>query len=96
MAISVTPEELRDKADEFRTNMEEQKDIIIDSKSLLDELVDDGFEGSTSQAFIEKFEELEPELNAAAELLGEIAEALDRAADNFEELDEEMAGSLNS
>lgn len=95
MAISVTPDELRDKADEFRTNMDEQKDIISDSKSLLDELVDDGFEGVTSQAFIDKFEELEPDLIAAAELLGEIAEALDQAADNFEELDEEMAGSLN-
>ncbi len=95
MAISVTPDELRDKADEFRTNMDEQKDIISDSKSLLDELVDDGFEGATSQAFIDKFEELEPDLVAAAELLGEIAEALDQAADNFEELDEEMAGSLN-
>ncbi|WOO89902.1 WXG100 family type VII secretion target [Mollicutes bacterium LVI A0078] len=95
MAISVTPDELRDKADEFRTNMDEQKDIISDSKSLLDELVDDGFEGATSQAFIDKFEELEPDLIAAAELLGEIAEALDQAADNFEELDEEMAGSLN-
>lgn len=95
MAISVTPDELRDKADEFRTNMDEQKDIISDSKSLLDELVDDGFEGATSQAFIDKFEALEPDLIAAAELLGEIAEALDQAASNFEDLDEEMAGSLN-
>ncbi len=95
MAISVTPDELRDKADEFRTNMDEQIDIIKDSKSLLDELVDDGFEGSTSDAFIAKFEELEPDLTAAAELLGEIAEALDQAADNFEDLDEEMAGSLS-
>lgn len=95
MAISVTPDELRDKADEFRENMDEQLDIIKDSKSLLDELVDDGFEGATSAAFIAKFEALEPELTAAAELLGEIAEALDQSADNFEELDEEMAGSLN-
>lgn len=95
MAISVSPDELRDKADEFRTNMDEQKDIISDSKSLLDELVDDGFEGATSQAFIDKFEELEPDLTAAAELLGEIAEALDQAAENFEELDLDMAGSLN-
>lgn len=95
MAISVTPDELRDKADEFRTNMDEQLDIIKDSKSLLDELVDDGFEGSTSDAFIAKFDELEPDLTAAAELLGEIAEALDQAADNFEDLDEEMAGSLS-
>lgn len=95
MAISVTPDELRDKADEFRTNMEEQTDIIKDSKSLLDELVDDGFEGSTSDAFIAKFDELEPDLIAAAELLGEIADALDQAADNFEDLDEEMAGSLS-
>lgn len=95
MAIQVSPDELRDKADEFRTNMEEQKDIITDSKSLLDELVDDGFEGETSQAFIDKFEELEPDLTAAAELLGEIADALDQAAENFEELDAEMASSLN-
>lgn len=94
MAIQVTPDELRDKADEFNSNMEEQLDIITDSKSLLDELVDDGFEGATSDAFIAKFEELEPDLRAAAELLGEIAEALDQAADNFEELDEEMASSL--
>lgn len=95
MAISVTPDELRDKADEFKTNMDEQLDIIKDSKSLLTELVDDGFEGATSQAFIDKFDELEPDLIAAAELLGEIADALDQAADNFEELDEEMAGALN-
>lgn len=95
MAISVTPDELRDKADEFKTNMEEQKDIIADSKSLLDALVDDGFEGATSQAFIDKFEALEPDLIAAAELLGEIADALDQTAENFEELDDEMAGSLN-
>ncbi len=95
MAITVSPDELRDKADEFRTNMDEQLDIIKDSKSLLDELVDDGFEGATSDAFIAKFDELEPDLTAAAELLGEIAEALDQAADNFEELDADMASSLN-
>lgn len=96
MAIQVTPDELRDKADDFSTNMEEQKDIITDSKNLLEELVDDGFEGATAQAFIDKFEALEPELNAAAELLGEISEALNQAASNFEELDEDMASSLNS
>lgn len=95
MAISVSPDELRDKADEFRTNMDEQLDIISDSKSLLDQLVDDGFEGATSDAFIAKFEELEPALKEAAELLGEIGDALDQAADNFEELDAEMASSLN-
>ncbi len=94
MAIQVSPDELRDKADEFRTNMDEQLDIISDSKSLLDQLVDDGFEGATSDAFIAKFEELEPDLKTAAELLGEIADALDQAADNFEELDAEMASSL--
>lgn len=94
MAIQVSPEDIREKADEFKTNMDEQLDIIKDSKSLLEELVDDGFEGATSEAFIAKFDELEPDLQAAAELLGEIAEALDQAADNFEELDEEMASSL--
>lgn len=95
MAIQVSPDELRDKADEFTTNMEEQKDIVSDCKSLLEELVDDGFEGETSQAFIDKFEELEPDLIAAADLLGEIAAALEQAATNFEELDAEMASSLN-
>lgn len=94
MAIQVTPDELRDKAEEFRTNCDEQTDIIEDSKNLLHELVDDGFEGATAQAFIDKFEELEPELKAAAELLSEIGDALDQAAENFEELDNEMAGSL--
>ncbi len=95
MAIQVTPDELRDKADDFHSNMNEQIEIINECTALLDELVSDGFEGETSQAFVDKFDQLSPELQAAAELLGEIATALDTAADNFEELDTEMASSLN-
>ncbi len=95
MAIQVTPDELRDKADDFRSNCEEQMDIIHDSANLLQELVDDGFEGATSQAFIEKFDELTPELEAAAKLLEEIAEALDQTAQNFEDLDSDMASALS-
>ncbi len=94
MAIQVTPDELRDKADDFRSNCEEQLDIIDDSENLLQELMDDGFEGATAQAFQDKFEELKPDLIAAANLLEEIAEALDQTAQNFEDLDSDMAGSL--
>lgn len=95
MAIQVTPDELRDKADDFRSNCEEQLDIIADSENLLQELVDDGFEGATSQAFVDKFEELKPDLEAAARLLEDIAEALDQTAQNFEDLDSDMASSLS-
>ncbi len=49
----------------------------------------------TNKAFTNKFGHLEPDLIALAKLLGEIADALDQAAYNFEKLDEEMAGVLN-
>lgn len=94
MAIQVTPDELRDKADDFKTNCEEQLDIIDDSESLLQELIDDGFEGATAKAFQDKFEALKPELKAAANLLTEISDALNKAAENFEEMDNDMASAL--
>lgn len=94
MAVSVDFEELRSTADDFRTNSDELMDVINDSESLLNNLVDQGFEGATSDAFIAKFEELRPSLEAAAELLEQIGGALDDTAQSFEDMDNDLASSI--
>lgn len=94
MAILVKPEELRNKSLQFNANMENQRDVIKNSRNLLEELISDGFSGATANAFITKWDDLEPSLINACDLLGEVGDALNKAADNFETLDSEMASLL--
>lgn len=94
MSIQIQPEEMRNKASEFQTNKDEQTQVIENCRNLLDQLVDDGFSGATADAFSSKWSELEPSLISASDLLGEIGNALKTAADNFENLDQEMASFL--
>ncbi len=95
MAITVEFDEIRDCADNFRENGDELRDIINEAENMLNELVGGGFEGAAADAFVAKFEELKPGLEDAASLFDEIGDALDTTADNFEELDSDMASSIN-
>ncbi len=95
MAVNVDFEELREKAGEMRSESEDLREIISNGEEILNSLVDNGFEGQTAQAFLDKYEDTKSDLESAAEFLDSVGEALDETADNFEEMDQELASSIN-
>lgn len=94
MAINVDAEDLREKAESLSSEADDLREIIKNGKDLLEALVDAGFEGATSQAFIDKYDEVTPDLESAAELLDSIGEALSDTAQNFEDMDDDLASSI--
>ncbi len=94
MAINVDAEDLREKAESLRSEADDLREIITNGKSLLEALVDAGFEGAASQAFIDKYDEVTPDLEKAADLLESVGDALDDTAQNFEDMDDEIASSI--
>ncbi len=94
MAINVDAEDLREKAESLRSEADDLREIIANGKSLLEALVDAGFEGAAAQAFIDKYDEVTPDLENAAELLDSVGDALDDTAQNFEDMDDEIASSI--
>lgn len=95
MAIKVEIDDLRDEAEEFGNKSEEQQTLIDECSSAVEGLADI-WEGAAQEAFQSQWDELEPELTKAAELLESIKEQLNAVADTMEETDDELAGQMGS
>ncbi len=95
MAINVELDDLRDQADEFMTQSEEQQGIIDECDGFVDAL-DDMWEGSAKDSFVSQWAELKPSLEAAVELLENVSQQLDGVADTMEETDEALASSMGN
>lgn len=89
--IRISPDQMRGRAGEYRTQAEAVESVITQLDSLLSALQDE-WEGESSNAFAEKFAELRPGFVSAKELIDEIATALDSTANDLEDLDNQIAG----
>lgn len=92
-AISVGPDELRSQADSFRAEADEQAEVTNTSDRLVDEL-DEIWSGSAKQSFVEKWNDLQPYLVKAEELLEDIAKQLDGVAQVMEDTDNDLANAM--
>lgn len=89
--IRITPEQMRGRATEYRTQATNVEDVISAMDTLL-EVLQSEWEGESSVAFYDRFTELRPGFVAAKNLIDEIAAALDATANDIEELDSKIAG----
>lgn len=91
--IRITPEQMRSRAGQYRTEAENVGSVISNMDSLLNALRGE-WEGAASDSYAERFSELRPGFVKAQELINEIAQALDSTAQSLEETDSNIAASF--
>ena len=84
--IRISPEQMRGRATEYRTEAGRVEEVISKMDNLLKDLMSE-WEGEASVAYMDKFNELRPGFVKARELINDIATALDNTAKSLEETD---------
>ena len=92
--IRMTPDTMRTRAGEYRTESENVQGVIEKMDSLLETLLTE-WEGAASEAYANKFNELRPSFVAAKELIDDIATALDKTAEAVESTDSQIASQFS-
>lgn len=90
--IRISPEQMRSRAGEYRTQADTVGGVISAMDTLLSALQGE-WEGESSKAFQFRFEELRPSFLNAQELINEIAATLDANANEMEAVDYQMAAN---
>lgn len=91
--IRITPDQMRTRANEYRTEAGNVENVIGKMDRLLTQLQSE-WEGESSRAYSARFTELRPGFVKAKELIEEIARALDATAATLEETDARIAASM--
>ena len=91
--IRITPDQMRSRANEYRTEADKVSDVISRMDSLLSALQGE-WEGAASESYAARYAELRPSFVRAEELIREIASSLDATANIVEETDTNIAGQF--
>ena len=91
--IRVTPDQMRQRAGEYRNQAEAVHSVISKMDSLLQQLQGE-WEGQASESYAARYQELKPGFVKAEELIKEIAQALDSVAKSVEEQDRSIASQF--
>lgn len=91
--IRITPDQMRQRASEYRTQAATVGDVIKKMDSLLNQLQGE-WEGSASESYAARYQELKPGFMKAQQLIDEIAKALDSTAKIVEETDSSIASQF--
>ena len=92
--IRITPEQMRTRASEFRTEGANFQDVISKMKNLIG-ILQEEWEGQASQGFAAQFAAMEPTFNNVRQLIDDIGQQLDSTASAVEQLDQEIASKFN-
>ena len=92
--IRITPEQMNERANQYRNEADAFNGVIAKMDSLLQSLQGE-WEGAASEAYAARFLELRPSFVKTEELIREIATALDRTAQKLLETDQAIAGAFN-
>ena len=92
--IRMSPEAMRGKAGQYRTEAETVNGVISKMDSLLSQLQSE-WEGAASDSYAVRYGELKPSFVKAADLINEIAAALDKTATVVEQTDNDIAGQFS-
>lgn len=93
--IRITPDQMRERANQYRTEADTVNGVINKMDSLLQQLQSE-WEGSASESYAARYQELKPGFMKAEELIREIAAALDSTAKIVEETDSEIANQFRA
>lgn len=91
--IRLTPEDMRTRSNEYTQQSETFQEVITRMQQLLDQLQSE-WEGASSQAFEQRFNDLKPSFQATKELIDEIAANLMSTANSLEQLDADIASKI--
>ena len=92
--IRMTPDTMRERAGEYRTEADNVQSVIDKMDRLLDTLLTE-WEGAASEAYANKFAELRPSFVKGKELIDDIAMALDKTAEAVESTDTQIANQFS-
>jgi len=92
--IRMSPEAMRGKAKQYRTEAETVNGVISKMDTLLSQLQSE-WEGAASDSYAVRYGELKPSFVKAADLINEIAAALDKTATTVEQTDNDIAGQFS-
>ena len=93
--IRITPDQMRERANQYRVEADTVNGVIKKMDSLLDQLQGE-WEGSASESYAVRYKDLRPGFMQAEELIREIAAALDSTAKIVEETDASIANQFRS
>lgn len=88
--IRISPEQMRSRANEYRTQAGIVNEVIAKMDNLLNALQTE-WEGSASEEYATRYKELRDGFVKAEELINQIATALDSTANIVEETDSSIA-----
>lgn len=91
--IRITPDQMRQSANDYRREADTVNGVIVKMDSLLQQLQGE-WEGSASESYAARYQELKPGFMKAEELIREIATALDSTAKIVEQTDSEIANQF--
>ena len=93
--IRITPDQMRQRATEYRAEAEKVKEVIGRMDNLLNSLQSE-WEGAASESYATRYGELKPGFLQAETLIREIATALDSTARIVEETDSSIANQFKA
>lgn len=93
--IRMTPDSMRDRANDYRREADTVDNVICNMDNLLFALQNE-WEGAASESYAQRYEELKPGFVKAEELIREIASALDSTANIVEQTDADIASQFRS
>lgn len=91
--IRITPDQMRERANQYRGEADTVNGVINKMDSLLGQLQAE-WEGAASESYAARYQELKPGFMKAEELIREIATALDATARIVEETDTDIANQF--
>lgn len=91
--IRITPDQMRERANQYRAEADTVNGAIGKMDSLLQQLQSE-WEGSASESYAARYQELKPGFMKAEELIREIATSLDSTAKIVEETDTNIANQF--
>ena len=91
--IRLTPETMRQRSGEVRTEGQNFEQVISKMQSVINELETE-WEGEASRRFAEQFNTLRPSFNEMRELIEDISMQLSGTADAIEQLDSDIASKF--
>lgn len=93
--IRMTPDMMRERATQYRTEADTVNGVIQKMDSLL-AMLQSEWEGAASESYAARYEQLKPGFMKAEELIREIAKALDSTARIVEETDANIASQFRA
>ena len=91
--IQVTPEELRAQGSQFKQHADEIRQIVAKLDQMKNQLIDE-WKGSTSNAFMNQYDSLHPQMAQFYTVVGEIGDQVNNIATTVENTDNDIAAKI--